>query len=533
MLSNRIKKTVCIFMLVPALCVAQQESMNQNGEQQQEQVQRSMTLNEKQQQEQVQRSMTLNEKQQQEQVQKSMTLNEKQQMLEQKSLLTLQECLELASQHNKQIEAAGFMKQKAEFDARSVKASFFPSLTLTGTGIYTPAEGKYSSGSGMLPVFGTDGKPTGTSAFFPGIDLALEVGTLYSIGVKLEQPIYMGGKIRQGYKMQRLGSEIAVQNVKLSEQEVVVATSKAYANVVRANQMLGVAKAYNQLLKELMRNVEKAKQHGMKSQNDVLKIKVKLNESELNVRRAENAGRLASMNLCHYIGYNLASKIEVDTLLPAVKYSSSSGVVYSADSGSGSNAGWQGNTLYGGDITLRPEYIMLEKKSELARRNIALVRSEGLPQIGLMGQYGYLQGFELNQKNLFGDWNYLVGLKLSIPIYNFGNKANKVRSAKAAYNQTLAEQEDTNQLLELEMVQAANNLNEASLELQLAESSVASANENLRVSRREYEVGVESLSNYLEAQTIWHQAQETLVDARINRYLLLIEYLKASGSLTR
>lgn len=462
MIINKIKVAASVFILLPVLCMAQQ----------QEQVQ--------------------------------------------KSRLTLQECLELAAQHNKQIEAAGFMKQKAEFDARSVKAGFFPSLTLTGTGIYTPAEGKYSSGSGMLPVFGMDGKPTGASAFFPGIDLALEVGTLYSVGIKLEQPIYMGGKIRQGYKMQRLGSEIAAQNVKLTEQEVIVATSKAYANVVRANQMLGVAKAYNQLLVELMRNVEKAKRHGLKSQNDVLKVRVKLNESELNVRRAENAGRLASMNLCHYIDYNLASKIEVDTLLPVANYNP---------------AGVQDGI--GGDITARPEYIMLEKKSELARRNVAFARSEGLPQIGLMGQYGYLQGFELNQKNLFGDWNYLVGLKLSIPIYNFGNKANKVRSAKAAYNQTLAEKEDKNQLLELEMVRAANNLNEAALELQLAEASVASANENLRVSRREYEVGVESLSNYLEAQTIWHQAQETLVDARVNRYLLLIEYLKASGSLNK
>ncbi len=494
MIINKIKVTASVFILLPALCMAQQQE------------------------------------------QKSMTLSVRQQ--EQKSRLTLQECLELAAQHNKQIEAAGFMKQKAEFDARSVKAGFFPSLTLTGTGIYTPAEGKYSSGSGMLPVFGMDGKPTGASAFFPGIDLALEVGTLYSVGIKLEQPIYMGGKIRQGYKMQRLGSEIAAQNVKLTEQEVIVATSKAYANVVRANQMLGVAKAYNQLLVELMRNVEKAKKHGMKSQNDVLKVRVKLNESELNVRRAENAGRLASMNLCHYIGYNLASKIEVDTLLPAVNYGSN--VLYGggyvndglydtvagSDSGNAYRDGSLGNSRYAGDITARPEYIMLEKKSELARRNIALVRSEGLPQIGLMGQYGYLQGFELNQKNLFGDWNYLVGLKLSIPIYNFGNKANKVRSAKAAYNQALAEQEDKNQLLELEMVRAANNLNEAALELQLAEASVASANENLRVSRREYEVGVESLSNYLEAQTIWHQAQETLVDARVNRYLLLIEYLK-------
>ncbi len=424
--------------------------------------------------------------------------------------LTLEECLVLAKEKNQLIEAANYGMQKAGYDARSVKANFFPAVSLTGMGIYTTAQGKYSSGSGMLPVFGMDGNPTGASAYFPGIDLAYEVGMMYNAGIKLEQPVYMGGKIRQGYRMQQLGSELARQNVKLTEQQVVVETSKAYANVVRAKEMLGVANAYNNLLKELVRSVGKARKQGLKSQNDLLKVTVKLNESELNVRRAENGYRLASMNLCHYIGYGLASKIEVDTLLPALDYD------ISYDTGS---------------ITNRPEYVMLEKKSELARRNVAFTRSEGLPQIGVMGEYGYLQGFKLNDNTMFGDWNLLVGVKVSIPIYNFGNKANKVRSAKAAYKQAVAEQQEKNQLLQLEMTQAANNLNEAALELQLAESSVASASENMRVSKRGYELGVESITDYLEAQTLWHQAKETLVDARVNRYLLLIEYLKASGRL--
>ncbi len=431
--------------------------------------------------------------------------------------LTLKECIDLAKENNQRIKAANFEMRKTEYDLRSVKGNFFPSISLDGMGIYTSADGKYSSGGGMLPVIGMDGQPTGASAYFPGIDLTYKIGMMYNTGLMLEQPVYLGGKVRKGYKMQRLGSELAGENIKLAEQQVVVETSKAYANAVRAKELLSVAKAYNKLLEELMRSVQKAKQQGMKSRNDVLKVAVKLNESKLNVRRAENGYKLASMNLCHYIGYSLTSKIEVDTLLPAVDYSNG-------------YAALNGNALQG-DITERPEYVMLDKKSELARRNIEFVRSEGLPQVGLMGQFGYLHGLELNNKRMFGNWNYLVGLKVSIPIYNFGSKANKVRSAKAAYQQVLAEQHDKSQMLELEMTQAANNLNEAALEIQLAESSVASANENLRVSKRAYEVGVESLSDYLEAQTLWHQAQETLIDARVNRYLFLIEYMKASGSL--
>ena len=47
----------------------------------------------------------------------------------------------------------------------------------------------------------------------------------------------------------------------------------------------------------------------MKPQNDVLKVQVKLNESELSLRKADNALRLAGMNLCHYIGRPLTAQI--------------------------------------------------------------------------------------------------------------------------------------------------------------------------------------------------------------------------------
>ena len=62
------------------------------------------------------------------------------------------------------------------------------------------------------------------------------------------------------------------------------------------------------------------------------------------------------------------------------------------------------------------------------------------------------------------------------------------------------------------------------------ERSVASATENLRVSSRQYEAGVETLSDYLEAQVLWQRANQTLVETRINRFLRWIEYRKATGA---
>lgn len=423
------------------------------------------------------------------------------------TVLTLEECIRLAKENNKKMVASEHRLQASLFDKRSAKALFLPSFSVTGSALYSTADGSYSSGMGQLPVLGADGVPTEQAALFPGIDLAYDLGWIYSGGVKVEQPLYMGGKIRAGYRMAKIGNEIARQNKRLTESDVIVETSRAYAGVVRTKELMRVAESYHDLLEELMRTVESARKHGMKSQNDVLKVKVKLNESELNLRRAENGHRLAVMNLCYHIGRPLTDQIETDDSLPGI----------------------DALDIQNGGISNRPEYLMLEQQNELAKQKIVMARAEHLPQVGLMGQYGYMNGVELNGRKLIDNWNLLVGVQVSIPVFDFGYRINKIKSAKAQYAQAQAEREDTNEKLTLEMSQSFNNLDEALLERKLAESSVVSAEENLRTSRLQYEKGVETLSDHLEAQTLWQQARQTQVEARINCYLRWLEYQKATG----
>ena len=112
-----------------------------------------------------------------------------------------------------------------------------------------------------------------------------------------------------------LGKEMAQLSETLTASEVIVKTEQAYAQVIKAKEMKKVADKYNAVLTELM-NVESAHKHGLKPQNDVLKVQVKLNESELNIRKADNALRLATMNLCHYIGKPLTANIRAADTFP-------------------------------------------------------------------------------------------------------------------------------------------------------------------------------------------------------------------------
>lgn len=428
-------------------------------------------------------------------------------------ILSLKECREMALKYNKEIAASARQTESARYTAKSYRGNFFPNLTANGTGLYSNADGSYAIAGGNLPTFlpGATRQPLPDNgfAYFPGINLDYKIGWVYMGGIQLEQPLYMGGKIRAAYKMSLLGKEMAQMNETLTATEVIMKTDQAYALTVKAKEMKNVADKYNAVLTELKKNVESAHKHGLKPQNDVLKVQVKLNESELDIRKAENALRLATMNLCHLIGKPLTSDIRVSDDFPqAIQYPEKIT-----------------------DITSRPEYGILDKQVAIAGQQVKLNRSELLPQIGIRGFYDYVHGLKLNDKNFLDNASFSVLLNVSIPLFHFGERSNKVRAAKARLDQIRLQQQNLNEQMMLELTQAANNLDEAKLESELADRSLQQAEENMRVSKGQYEVGLETLSDYLEAQAMWQQAYETKVDAHFQLYLNYVAYLKAAGTL--
>ena len=428
--------------------------------------------------------------------------------------LTLSQCREMALEQNKQLAASVQQIEYARHTASSYKANFFPDFKLNGTGLYSTSKGNFPIQGGNLPVFvpSANGAPTpnGGFAYFPGVDLNYKVGWAYMGGVSVQQPLYMGGKIRSAYKIANLGKEMAFLNKTLTETEVLMSTDRAYAMLIKAQEMQKVTQAYYKTLEELMKNVESAFRHGLKLRNDVLKVQVKLNEAEINKRKAENALRLASMNLCHYIGKPLTSTLTVSDEYPSVELS---------------------KKLNTHDISSRPEYNILNKQVEINRQQVKLTRSEMLPQIGVQGSYNYINGLDVNGQKFLDGGSFTALLNVSIPLFHFGERKHKVNAAKAKLQQSLLEQADKNELMLLEVTQAANNLEEAKLECDLADISLEQAEENQRVSAEQFKQGLETLSDHLEAQTLWQQAWQTKVDAHFQLYLEWIAYQKASGTL--
>lgn len=411
--------------------------------------------------------------------------------------LTLERCRELALERNKSISLANENRKKAGYDTKTYLSNYLPKFSASGNYLYTNTKLKKTLHLEEL-------------AYFPDMDINFGLSGLYTAGIRVEQPIYTGGKVTAAYKMSRIGEEIAGLQQVLSRAEVIVLSDEAYWTYMQTLELTKTAKAYRELISGLLKDINNAYQAGLKSRNDMLKVQVKLNEADLQVLQAENAVRLSRMNLCHVIGLPLTTTVNVEELPEANELD---------------------YLLSSSDITERPEYKMLSKQVELKGQETKLTRSEYLPNIGIMGNLGYANGLKLNGEKLIDNTSFSAIVSVQIPLFNWGEGRNKVRSAKVGKKMAALQLEEASEKMELELMQALNELEETELEVTHTTRSLEQAEENLKISHDHYTVGMETLTNHLEAQSLWQKAWSDCIRAQTSARLSKTKYLKAAGKL--
>ena len=221
---------------------------------------------------------------------------------------------------------------------------------------------------------------------------------------------------------------------------------------------------YKTVVAELVRNLTDAFETGMASRNDLLKAQVRLNEAELMLQKAENGRALASMNLCRVIGIDLHAAVEVSDSL-------------------------QENVTPGildnnGGLERRPEYNLLEKEVELKGREVALTRSDFLPELGVSASYGFYGGISLNGKSTDAS-SFTAMASLRIPLYNWGEGRGKIKAMKAEQEMSQLKMEEMTQLMLLEIARARYNIEDARTRVTLTRKSLSQAEENLTVSKNQ------------------------------------------------
>lgn len=443
--------------------------------------------------------------------------------------MSLDECRELARQQSEQVKIASKQIEKAKAEKAAVKTNYFPSLSGSVTGAYLNNEIKQDLylptvtpdlTTGELtpnvminpmtgqPVVGADGNPVFN--MYAWLPLEISLKGAYMAGLTLQQPLYTGGKIMTGNKMASIGVEMAGENRDLQEMNAVYEADQAYWLYVSVKEKVKLASTYKKLLDTLVATVNNAYETGMVTKNEVLKAQVKLNEVKLQLQKAQSGLELTRMALCRVTGLDYSTAIEAtDSVIditnePVLQMTT--------------------------DVNNRPEYSLLKKQVEMADQQVKLARADFLPTAGVSVGYNYIGGIKLNQSDYSTD-NVSVMASVKIPIFHWGEGIRKTQSAQQDQSIKQLELEKNSRLMQLQIEQARLDFTDVKVRVNMANEALVQAEENLKESNDNYELGMEILPNLLEAQAQWQKAFSETIDAKTDYKLKESALLKATGAL--
>lgn len=444
--------------------------------------------------------------------------------------LTLQQAREMAIRKNENLKMAGKYLEKAEAEKASVRTMRLPSFSAIGMGIYqnsdiemelilptqtpNPLTGQLEPNlmidpSTGYPVIGPDGNPVFN--MYAWLPLNISLSGAYLAGVMLEQPVYTGGKINAGNKMANIGMEMAAENIELEQMNTIAETDNAYWTHISVLQKVKLAQQAVDMLTELVEKASDAHEVGMSSRNDLLKAQVEHNNAKLNLQKAKNGLELSRMNLCRIIGLPLHTEImAVDTAVSVQLLA---------------ELALKDETISG-----RPEYQLLQKNVAMQDQNIRMAKADFLPTAGVMAAYSHIGGIEFSGTD-FTNTNLNVMATVKIPLFHWGEGVKKIKSAKIDKEIKELELEKNIQLLQLEAEQARLNVKLAWERIQMNKTSVEQAEENLRVTKDNYEVGAETITELLMAQTSWQKAYSEWIDSKTDYKMKETAWLKSTGNL--
>jgi multidrug efflux pump subunit AcrB/outer membrane protein TolC len=422
--------------------------------------------------------------------------------------LSLDSCKTLAMKNNYGIKSAASELRQSEEVKKSAFTNYFPKASAMVAAVkMNDYLIKGNIPEMNLPVY--DGNPANLAAptqftYFPGMTLNL-LDYMNVADLMVAQPVYTGGRIKNGNKLATLGYEINREKQAITTTEVLVKTEELYWNVITLGEKLGTLDSYIKLLDTLYRDVNVALKAGLIQRSDLLKVQLKQNELQMNRMKLTNGIALSKMALFQHIG------IAYDTTLILSSFPDDQVLVSILNSPTDAVSG-------------RNEYKILEKVITAGELQKKMIQGEYLPQVSVGAAGWYLDAMDKTNNNA------MVFATVSIPITDWWGGSHKIKESRAKIESARYKLAETTELLALQITRVRDVMNENYFQISIARKSVEQARENLKVTEDNYKAGVTGMSDLLDAQSAYQSVLNSLAEAKCNYQISKAKYLQAVNS---
>jgi outer membrane protein TolC len=323
-------------------------------------------------------------------------------------------------------------------------------------------------------------------------------GWSYNTGVTARSTIFDGGKAFADTKKAR--ADVAVQeaglvttNASLGQQ-----VKTQYNNILAAQEQIGAGRA--QLIAaqaQLEMSIAKVNA-GAASVSDSLKSVVQVGNAQIAILTGEQNLRAANAALTRVVGtpYPVTAQTSDTVEIPKLAIDSAT-LVQMAIAGP----------------TVKQQEASLTS-AQAAERS---AKSSYLPSISLNGtESGSGIGTYYGLNNNPYPYSYSIGLSLNFTIFQGFTRENSIAQAQISAENAQANIKDQKLAAQQTIVTQLGALRNADERIRLQHISVVASQEDLRVSQQRYALGAGTFLDVLNSQTSLIQAQQALIQARLD-----------------
>jgi outer membrane protein TolC len=413
-------------------------------------------------------------------------------------LLTWEECVTAAIVHNPDIRAAQQAAARAEASALVARGTTMPQVTLDAGYSHYEDDLRVMS----LPQAGdvpTDEAPDGDEG--PVFPLEDE----FSISLRGRYDVYSGGRLSAEIRKGEAAQRQADARLDSMQHNVLCDLKRAFTRLMYAQRMMQLSRDIERRRNGNLALVRLRFEGGREHKGSFLFSKALHQASQIEIRQAERARKVAQRELARVMGQDIAPGLSVTGLLEFAQELGPTNL----------------------EQTVRSHPAHMEKRALLdsAAADVVIARSRFRPSVALSGslaQYAEDVGFDQNR------WS--IGLALSVPLYRGGQNVHGLAADIAAQRQAGEELRGTRELLETKLEEAGAAVEDARQLVLSQQQLLAAAATRAEIAQEQYNSGLLKYENWDLIENDLIARQKRLLESLRNAILAEADLKQAQGT---
>jgi outer membrane protein len=410
--------------------------------------------------------------------------------------VTVEECIQTALENNPDARAAAYRVEAAEAAIRQAESAYYPQLTASGTYGRTdnPPQAFFMKlNQRQADMMSDFNHPDDTENYRA------------SIGAKWR--LFDGGRRALMRQMALSGTAAAQYAQQALQNELIHQVTRGYHGVLQAQAFVRVQDETVRSIEESLRVAQERFKAGAAVKVDVLNLDVQLAQAREDLIRARNAVQLAIAALNTAIGQDLVAtnglpEVALQAIAPVLPDDASD--------------------LF----EERPEYKAAQRMASIQEAGFKKARREYWPMLNAFGSLDWDTDGSSPMEH-----SYFAGAMAEWEIFTGFRRGASIREAKAKQYEAAANVAKAQNDLKLDAIQARLQAQEARERLDVAQRSLSSAEEALRITREQYQQGAADVTILLTAQVGLTATQSRHVAAYYDYLTALSNLERAQGKL--